>query len=91
MRLARLLVGALVAIAAATAVALQPQTPVWTSHNAGGSGTTEAQACAAALVKASAHARSHLGLNVGACRCLPAARNEPRQCRLEYEVLERKN
>lgn len=63
--------------------------PSWTKHRTSASAGTEVLACAAARDKAVAHARAHLGLNLGACRCLPAAKEQKRTCRIDYEVLEK--
>lgn len=65
------------------------QAPAWTKHSVSASAPTEALACAATRGKATAHARAHLGLNLGACRCLPAAKEQKRTCRIDYEVLEK--
>lgn len=65
------------------------QSPAWVKHSASASAPTEALACDAARAKAAAHARAHLGLNLGACRCLPATKGRERTCRIEYEVLEK--
>jgi hypothetical protein len=65
------------------------QAPAWTKHSVSASAPTEALACAAARDKAATHARAHLGLNLGACRCRAPAKGQERTCRIEYEVLEK--
>lgn len=77
---------AMIALMASHAAASAPS---WTKHRTSASAGTEVLACAAARDKAVAHARAHLGLNLGACRCLPAAKEQERTCRIEYEVLEK--
>lgn len=71
----------------AISLATQTGAPAWTRYTASASGPTDALACSAARDKAAAHARAHLGLNLGKCRCPPAVKGQNRTCRIDYEIL----